>query len=130
MTDPDNEPDIWHSTHYDIHPVAATYDELWAKTSTWAAGLKTKAPSLVITGPALSSYCNMMFLSNNFGCAAQYVAYPEHINANVMRRTEYINHNNQTFLQWYITQIKSYAVSFLHIACDRIVLTALSEREW
>jgi hypothetical protein len=28
----DNEPDIWHVTHRDVHPEAPTYDELWEKT--------------------------------------------------------------------------------------------------
>src|SRR6185503_2152892 len=28
----DNEPNLWSSTHHDVHPARLTYDELWQRT--------------------------------------------------------------------------------------------------
>lgn len=67
----DNEPDLWHHTHYDIHPSPVTYDELWTKTQTFAAGLKSQFPDLITFGPALSSWCALMYLPGD-GCAPGY----------------------------------------------------------
>ncbi len=38
----DNEPMLWNSTHRDVHPAGATYDELWAKTVAIAAAIKAQ----------------------------------------------------------------------------------------
>jgi hypothetical protein len=47
----DNEPDLWASTHAEIHPAAATYAEVLAKDLSYAAALKKVWPSAPVTGP-------------------------------------------------------------------------------
>lgn len=47
----DNEPDLWSSTHAEVHPAAATYAELLQKTIDYAAAIKKVIPSATVFGP-------------------------------------------------------------------------------
>jgi hypothetical protein len=47
----DNEPDLWQSTHAEVHPNAVTYAELINKSISYAAGIKAVAPNTLIFGP-------------------------------------------------------------------------------
>jgi hypothetical protein len=47
----DNEPDLWSSTHSEIHPAATTYAELVQKNTAFAAGIKAVAPQAIVFGP-------------------------------------------------------------------------------
>ncbi|MGA5699628.1 glycoside hydrolase family 44 protein [Peterkaempfera bronchialis] len=48
----DNEPDIWHETHRDVHPKGATYDEMKATTYAVASAIKATDPAAKTLGPA------------------------------------------------------------------------------
>jgi hypothetical protein len=48
----DNEPDLWQSTHAEVHPGPVTYAELVQKTIAYATALKAVAPNSLIFGPA------------------------------------------------------------------------------
>ena len=48
----DNEPALWNSTHYDAHPTATSYDELWSKSRDTALALLDADPTAQISGPA------------------------------------------------------------------------------
>jgi hypothetical protein len=48
----DNEPDLWSSTHAEIHPSAVTYAELIQKSIDYAAAIKAAAPGSKVFGPA------------------------------------------------------------------------------
>jgi hypothetical protein len=47
----DNEPDLWQSTHAEVHPAAVTYAELINKSISFARGIKAVAPTTLIFGP-------------------------------------------------------------------------------
>ncbi|MFJ6212451.1 glycoside hydrolase family 44 protein [Streptomyces sp. NPDC092296] len=47
----DNEPDIWHETHRDVHPKGATYDEIRDRTYEVAAAIKATDPAAKTLGP-------------------------------------------------------------------------------
>src|SRR5205807_6864281 len=47
----DNEPDLWHGTHTDIHPVGLSYDELLANFLEYATAVKTVDSSALVMGP-------------------------------------------------------------------------------
>lgn len=47
----DNEPDLWDSTHAEIHPAATTYSELLSKSLVYAAAVRKVDPSALVTGP-------------------------------------------------------------------------------
>ncbi len=48
----DNEPALWNSTHRDVHPEPATYDELLEKMTQYAAAIRRAMPDVKIAGPA------------------------------------------------------------------------------
>ncbi len=47
----DNEPDLWSSTHSEIHPDAVTYAELVQKSTATATAIKAVAPNALVFGP-------------------------------------------------------------------------------
>jgi hypothetical protein len=44
----DNEPSLWYSTHRDVHPSPATYDELFDKIVTYAKAIRAADPTAKI----------------------------------------------------------------------------------
>lgn len=47
----DNEPDLWHSTHRDVHPTGASYGEMRDQTYAIGAAVKQADPSAKTLGP-------------------------------------------------------------------------------
>jgi hypothetical protein len=47
----DNEPDLWASTHSEIHPAAVTYAEVVQKNTAFATGIKSVVPDALVFGP-------------------------------------------------------------------------------
>src|SRR5439155_6182131 len=47
----DNEPALWDSTHRDVHPSPATYNELATAGTTYAAAIKGADPNALTLGP-------------------------------------------------------------------------------
>ncbi len=47
----DNEPDLWSSTHKEVHPAPATYDELVQKSIDYSRAIKAVMPGTRIFGP-------------------------------------------------------------------------------
>lgn len=47
----DNEPDLWDSTHKEVHPQPVTYAELLARDLEYARAIKKVWPSALVTGP-------------------------------------------------------------------------------
>jgi Glycoside hydrolase family 44 len=60
----DNEPDLWSSTHSEIHPAAVTYAELVQKSIAFATAIKAVAPSALIFGPVDYGWQGMVNLQN------------------------------------------------------------------
>jgi hypothetical protein len=48
----DNEPDLWHITHRDVHPDPIGYDELLDRTVRYGTAIREADPEAVIAGPA------------------------------------------------------------------------------
>ncbi|HZZ43293.1 MAG TPA: glycoside hydrolase family 44 protein [Tepidisphaeraceae bacterium] len=46
----DNEPDLWDSTHSEIHPSATTYAELSTKSIQYATAIKNVSPNAIVLG--------------------------------------------------------------------------------
>lgn len=57
----DNEPDLWHDTHRDVHPEPVTYDELLARTIDYATAIRRNDPAAVIAGPASWGWLGYLF---------------------------------------------------------------------
>ncbi|HEY7090651.1 MAG TPA: glycoside hydrolase family 44 protein [Tepidisphaeraceae bacterium] len=47
----DNEPDLWNSTHAEVHPNAPTYAEMVQKTVDYSGAIKDVEPNALVFGP-------------------------------------------------------------------------------
>ena len=88
----DNEVMLWNSTHRDVHPQPATYDEIWQKTVTHAAAIKAEDPAAQVFGPVTWGYCDL------FGSAAD----------NCLDGADRDAHGDVPFVQWYLRQVCTY----------------------
>lgn len=57
----DNEPDLWHNTHRDVHPEPLTYDELLDRTLRYGAAVRKADPEGIIAGPASWGWSGYFF---------------------------------------------------------------------
>jgi hypothetical protein len=60
----DNEPDLWSSTHSEIHPAALTYAELVQKNTDFASAIKGVAPNAILFGPVNYGWAGYVNLQN------------------------------------------------------------------
>ncbi|MHB8447896.1 MAG: glycoside hydrolase family 44 protein [Rudaea sp.] len=88
----DNEVMLWNSTHRDVHPAPATYDEIWNKTVAYASAVKQQEPNALVTGPVTWGYCDL------FGSAAD----------TCVDGSDRQNHGGVPFVAWYLQQVCSY----------------------
>ena len=58
----DNEPDLWASTHSEIHPDDVTYAEVLQKGIDFATGIKATAPDALVVGPVNYGWQGMVDL--------------------------------------------------------------------
>jgi hypothetical protein len=58
----DNEPDLWSSTHSEIHPTAVTYAELVTRNVEHATAITSVVPEAVVFGPVNYGYAGFMNL--------------------------------------------------------------------
>lgn len=88
----DNEPEIWHVTHRDVHPEPPTYDELWGKTLEYGSAIKEADPDSLLFGPVAWGWCGYFFSSADL-CADG----PD-------RQA----HGGTPFLEWYLQQVNGH----------------------
>jgi Glycoside hydrolase family 44 len=93
----DNEPDLWNSTHRDVHPKGITYDELLDKTIRYGTMIRANDPTALISGPAFGNWVSVFSSgadvdANNFGADA-----PD-------RKA----HGKEPFLAWWIKSMRAY----------------------
>ncbi len=55
--DLDNEPDLWNSTHRDVHPDPLSESELWSKSRPTARAVKAADPTAKVIGPSDWGWC-------------------------------------------------------------------------
>jgi hypothetical protein len=60
----DNEPDLWSSTHAEIHPMAATYAEMATQSAALAAAIKGVAPDALVFGFVSYGYAGYVNLQS------------------------------------------------------------------
>jgi hypothetical protein len=88
----DNEPMLWNSTHRDVHPAPATYNEIWSRTVEYATAIKAEEPAAKVFGPVTWGYCDL------FGSAAD----------NCVLGPDRADHQGLPFVQWYLRQVCDY----------------------
>jgi hypothetical protein len=60
----DNEPDLWSSTHAEVHPAAVTYAELAQRNVEYAKAIKAVAPNATVVGPVNYGWQGYVTLQN------------------------------------------------------------------
>jgi hypothetical protein len=55
--DLDNEPDLWNSTHRDVHPDPLSESELWSRSEATANAVKAADPTADVIGPSDWGWC-------------------------------------------------------------------------
>ena len=58
----DNEPDLWSSTHAEIHPNPVTYSEMASRTTAYATAIKNVYPTSTVFGPVNYGWYGFMAL--------------------------------------------------------------------
>jgi hypothetical protein len=91
----DNEPDLWDSTHRDVHPEPVTYDELLERSVAYGEAVREAAPDALIAGPTSWGWPGYFYSAAD---AAEGFDNP------VDRR----KHDNVPLIEWYLQQMKAY----------------------
>jgi uncharacterized protein (TIGR03437 family) len=100
--DLDNEPEWWDSTHTDIYPNAATYDDMMSRNIATAMAVKAADPTALVSGPVEAGWPGMLFSKKDFesgwntGPHYQYWANPVDQKA----------HGGVPWLQYYLQQMQ------------------------
>jgi hypothetical protein len=88
----DNEPMLWNSTHRDVHPDPATYDELLEKTIAYGTAIRKADPDAIIAGPAAWGWPAYSFSAKD--AAAGFRSKPD-------RKA----HGDEPLLAWYLKKL-------------------------
>ena len=89
----DNEPDLWSSTHRDVHPAPLSYDEIWQRTVDYASAIKAQDPGALVLGPVPWGWC-AYFWSALDGCGDG--------------GPDLAAHGGVHYLEWYLQQAHDY----------------------
>lgn len=89
----DNEPMLWNSTHRDVHPTAATFDEVWQSGRDRAIAIKTLEPDAVVFGPVTWGWCDF------WTSAADAQA------GDCFEGPDRTAHGGLAFVEWYLQQV-------------------------
>lgn len=91
----DNEPSIWHSTHRDVHPIGATYNEIYSDFLNYAGAIRAMDPAATIMGPEEWGWLALFYS----GFDQQNGTGPG---------SDYATHNNTYYYPWLMQQLSSY----------------------
>jgi hypothetical protein len=91
----DNEPDLWSSTHTDVHPVRMGYDDMLANFEEYATMVKGQAPQARVLGPDVSGWESYLYSDLDRGSDS----YATHADSRA--------HGSQPFLSWWLKQVAS-----------------------
>lgn len=89
----DNEPELWNTSHADVHPAGLSYDELGKSTIEYAAAIKASDPSAQVLGPEFGGWWG--FFDSTKDTAAS---------TDADRQA----HGNQPIIEWYLDQLAAY----------------------
>ena len=91
----DNEPSIWFSTHRDVAPVGATYNQIYNDYLNYAGAVRAMDPTATIVGPEEWGWLALFYS----GFDQQNGTGPG---------SDYATHNNTYYYPWLMQQLASY----------------------
>lgn len=98
----DNEPGLWHETHYAMRPNhGVSYDEYWQRTVDYAGRLKKIDPALQIAGPATWGWTEFFYSGLDQQLMKEGKGKPG-------ETADFVNHGKVPFVKWWITKLAEY----------------------
>lgn len=91
----DNEPNLWSTTHRDVHPEPLTYDELLDRTIRYASAIREADPDAVIAGPAEWGWTGYFYSAAD-------------VAADIHRAPDRRAHGDVPLVQWYLGKLRDY----------------------
>lgn len=89
----DNEPDLWSTTHTDVHPARMSYDDMLANFRDYAGAVKAAAPQALVLGPDVSGWTSYFYSDLDRGAD------------NFATHADRGAHGDQEFLPWWLGQV-------------------------
>jgi hypothetical protein len=89
----DNEPDLWSTTHTDVHPVRMGYDDMLANFEEYATMVKEQDPAARVLGPDVSGWPSYFYSDLDRGSDS----FATHADRK--------SHGDQPFLPWWLSQV-------------------------
>lgn len=89
----DNEAMLWNSTHRDVHPQPATYDEVWTRGRDRALAIKAIEPDAKIFGPVSWGWCDFWTSASDAALG------------NCFDGPDRVAHGGVPFVDWYLQRI-------------------------
>jgi hypothetical protein len=88
----DNEPMLWNTTHRDVHPEPATYDELLEKTIAYGTAIREADPKAVIAGPAEWGWMGYLYSAKD-------------VQEGALKNLDRLAHGNVPLVEWYLRKL-------------------------
>ncbi|HJZ99449.1 MAG TPA: glycoside hydrolase family 44 protein [Candidatus Solibacter sp.] len=92
----DNEPSLWYSTHRDVHPSPANYQEMYNKIVAYATAIRAADPNAKIVG------------FEEWSWWAQYFSGFDQANGASAANSDYNTHNHTYYYPWLLQQLYAY----------------------
>ncbi len=89
----DNEPELWHQTHRDVHPEPVGYDELLDRTVRYAKAVRRASKRARIAGPA------------SWGWPGYFFSAKDQV-AGFLKKPDRRAHGDVPLLAWYLTELR------------------------
>ncbi len=97
----DNEPGLWHTSHFGMHPKACGYDELWQRTRDYAIALKKIDPNVKLAGPTSWGWTEYFYS----GLDAQLIGQGK---GTWNEPPDFTAHGKVPLTKWYLQQLNEY----------------------
>ena len=104
----DNEPMLWNSTHRDVHPAPASYDEVLDKGVAYANAIKTADPTAETLGPVSWGWTSYFYSALDAAGDGAWWENPLDRNA----------HGGTPFLEWYLQEMAAAETTYGHRLLD------------
>lgn len=91
----DNEPNLWSSTHRDVHPDPMTYDELLDRTIKYGTAIRKADPEAMIAGPS------------EWGWSAYFYSAKD-LAKGVIPHADRLAHGGVPLIPWYLRQLAAH----------------------
>ena len=92
----DNEPDLWDSTHTDVHPARMGYDDVLRNFLDYATAVKAVDPTALVTGPVSWGWLGYTHSALDRG------------DDNFKASADQARHGGVPFLPWFLGQVRAH----------------------